>query len=85
MTDEPPPDRPQEHVQGDEEKTADAEAVYEALYETDSLDTTQLAANTGIDIARVDEALGRLQGDGRVDLTYLPDGTAIASRRKARG
>ena len=85
MADEPPPDHPQEHVQSDEERTADAEAVYAALHERDSLDATQLAANTGIDIPRVDAALDRLQRDGRVHLTYLSDGTAIASRREARG
>jgi predicted ArsR family transcriptional regulator len=85
VTDEPPPDPPREHVQSEEERTADAEAVLEALHERDSLDAAQLAGNTGIDVPRVDAALDRLQRDGRVHLTYLRDGTAIASMRKARG
>jgi hypothetical protein len=88
MTDEPPPDRPEESAmdfQGEQERAADAEAVYEALSETDSLDAKQLSGNVGIEVARVDAALDRLQRDGRVHLTRLSDGTVVASKRETRG
>jgi hypothetical protein len=88
MTDEPPPDRREESVmdfQGEDERAADAEAVFEALSDTDSLDANQLAANVRIEVARVDAALDRLQRDGRVHLTRLSDGTVVASKRETRG
>jgi hypothetical protein len=88
MTDEPPPDRPEESVmdfQSEDERAADAEAVYGALSETDSLDANQLSGKVGIEVARVDAALDRLQRDGRVHLTRLSDGTVVASKREIRG